>query len=454
MSATTPAPPAKKGKFVSSSNTSTTTSAANGKFKSYSNYKKRGRDTNCKSHWSNSNTGSDDIKVEKTCLDQDITKLIDKLNSSLEEKSSNKVKIIIDNRENKNVDLVNIFQRLDRVLVETKTLLCGDFIILLNEKTGLVFERKRLSDLSSSIKSGHLREQTNNMTLLFPEFNGQFWRSILLVEKEVTHADTKCTIQSEKTNQFDENGTDILIDIQRIENQKDVDLKRSHVCDDLWWLVGDEKQMDVVPSLDRTTLIGASVNRHVKFGMGTIMTESDKYTAFVMLKYMVCVLENADYLSRFWNLKSQQPFTITSVKDIANLLTGEQLKEYVASRESPKLKESDVPAGLKLSKASQLFAQNLISVNGITKEVAFSILEKFPTPKIYAKYMIEHESNPQKVVDDLARIIPNINLMKDSDTKKPNRIGPKKIITLFNNFHDTNHDAKAGAKKDVVVLEK
>jgi len=79
------------------------------------------------------------------------------------------VKLIIDNREHKLIEEL----RIKNIEFEIKCLEIGD-IHIVNEEAPiftLVFERKTLSDLSSSIKDGRYREQKIRMVNSFPPHN-------------------------------------------------------------------------------------------------------------------------------------------------------------------------------------------------------------------------------------------------------------------------------------------
>lgn len=79
------------------------------------------------------------------------------------------VKLIIDNREHKLIEEM----RIKNIEFEIKCLDIGDIQIVNDETPNftLVFERKTLSDLSSSIKDGRYREQKLRMINTFPAHN-------------------------------------------------------------------------------------------------------------------------------------------------------------------------------------------------------------------------------------------------------------------------------------------
>ena len=65
------------------------------------------------------------------------------------------IKIVIDNRENKLIELLEK----NNINITKKNLEIGDIIILSDEKPIIIIERKTLSDLSASIKDGRYKEQ-------------------------------------------------------------------------------------------------------------------------------------------------------------------------------------------------------------------------------------------------------------------------------------------------------
>lgn len=68
--------------------------------------------------------------------------------------------LIIDNRER---DLIDYWQKNDKIEIKTKNLDLGDIIIENNNKELLVIERKTIKDLAISIKDGRYKEQKERL---------------------------------------------------------------------------------------------------------------------------------------------------------------------------------------------------------------------------------------------------------------------------------------------------
>lgn len=392
------------------------------------------------------------------------------------------VRLIYDNREDKNLNLVNVLKKLAPGMVHEAQLKVGDFLILLNGKLVIAIERKKTDDLCGSIKDARLKKQTGNMELLF----GNLTRIVLLIEKRRSGNDFKCNcignefetrlqIEEQKENvpanihhisrkidsllyelqhQMQKNGSATDADdddfavisehihekvaeyCQKISSTKELDLK-PHCADDLCWLFGDEQSYDHEGSISRSQLVGAMVNRLIIQGFIPFVSESDTYSAFILLKMMYALHNKGkEVMAKFGN---QPDFDVYSTLEDTNQLTGDALKEFIGTRQLPQIKEDDIPSTLSLNESQRVFALQLRCLDKFTPDYIWLLLEKYKTPVALFTRLQSCNGEEQKIeqfVNELSQLKP----------VSGTRFGPARAIGVYNHFMGTNYDTKPGVK--------
>jgi ERCC4-type nuclease len=414
------------------------------------------------------------MKKEIAAKKKSIKALVKKLDSVQRKRDKIKVPyrvtIYIDNREGRNNSLFSVFDQLKYDIVVLDNLKACDFILCINNKLHAIIERKKLLDLVQSIQDSRLGKQTVNMIYLFPDLDGQSHRCINLLEKMKLQKDMKCVCEPVDELNLNDELERILTGINQQyallqslsvfdEEKRQVELKAkiqtslellneyvqetkqsvkpaSHeTCKgDLMYLNTDENSFEGLP-LDRSRIIGSVVNRNVLNGFSTITSESDKYTAYWLLKMMLAMQKNGEILMERY--KHQPDFTLKRIKEAEDNLTGEPLKEWLDSRPLPFVKSDFLP--IHFSPEQRKFVLQMRILDTVTIEYAILIVEKWQSPDNFADYLVSTEV--QEVIDTLAALCP-----AKSGARK---LGVARALKIYNHHFQSHYSAN---KKGQVVM--
>jgi hypothetical protein len=364
-------------------------------------------------------------------------------------KSSHQITIYIDNREGRNNDLFTWFDKLNLGIVVKANLVCLDFIIVLNNKFGYGFERKRLDDAVSSTQTSHYGAQNCKMKHLFTAHIGtERSRIVNILEKIRLQSDQpECKHSAEIGQQHHLTLTDLNImilkraaslgrksDEEQIQNllqginnlmanTKESKSDEKKCKDDLMWIHSEPNSFEGL-SFDRNRILGIPINRILKEGFNTIISESDVYTAYWLLKFMLSMLKMADELSEKW--KNQPDFDLDQIKKAEDDLTGEPLREWLDTRELPKDSTAGIPDELCFNAQQRQFALQLLVLKNVTIDFVVEMVQRWPTPAQFGLFM--QNENAQEVVDELAAICP-----------RDRKFGFARAIALYNHFFGSNY---------------
>jgi len=384
------------------------------------------------------------------------------------------VGMIIDKREGRNLDLMNLLRDVSggMFICEERILEVADFVLLLNWKVIVAIERKKVPDLTGSVIDERLAKQTNNMEMVF----SKLVRVILLVEKERTHADFICDGSSHAllpgpvqtvhsvAREIDGKLHDLKLKFEprnkaRADDFKAVsefihgsiaefsqsvrsleDLQIPSQCqDDLAWFFADEASYDH-EMLSRSGVVGAMINRVLLNGMICMVSESDRFTAFILLKMMIALhSKGKELMQRF---AGEPDFDPSMLKTQLDQLTGDKLKQFLGARQIPTAKELE-DAPVELTAQSKTFALQLRCLDSWTIDYVFLLVQKYPTPEHLMLRILQCRDG----TDDVTKISEFVNELSHLENSSGRRLGPQRAIDLVNFYSaNTNYSVKPGLK--------